>query len=161
MRRVTAVLVLSFLCAGAAAMAADAVKVPFDTYSGYFVSNKFEPDAAESFLAVTDQNRFDQVFGAAMVMNDRSHRLAKDTFQSKLVVAAVKRGKAVWEFKVEDVTVAGGVVQLRYTTTAKQSDSASFACPLIVSIPKGIGTAVQFVENGKAVKTVAIAADAK
>lgn len=159
MRRVTAVLVLAVMCAGAAAMAADAAKVPFDTYSGYFVSNKFEPDAAESFLVVADQSRFERVFGVAMVMNDRSHRLAKDAFQSKIVVAAVKRGKAVWEYKVEDVSVANGVVQLRYTTTAKQSDSASFACPLIVSIPKGIGTSVQFVENGKAVKTVAIAAD--
>jgi len=57
---------------------------------------------------------------------------------------------------VEGVTAREGVVQLRYTVTSKKSPSASFACPLIVSIPKGKYAAVQFVENKKAVKTVAI-----
>ena len=122
---------------GQSVLAADPVKLPFDTYSGYFVSNKFEPDAAESFLVITDQGQFDKVFGVAMVMGDKSHRLPKDAFKSNIVLAAIKRGKAYWEFKVEAVTEANGVVELRYTTTEKKSDSATFACPLIVSIPKG------------------------
>ena len=45
-----------------------------------------------------------------------------------------------------------GVVELKYTTTATKSDTATFACPLIVSIPQGRYKAIQFVENGKAVK---------
>ena len=133
-----------------------AANLAFDTYSGYFVSNTFEPDATESYLIVTDQKRFDKVFGVAMVMGDTSHRLPKDAFNSLMVVAAIKRGSAVVEYKVEGVTVKDGVVELRYTTTSKKSDTATFACPLIVSIPKGEYTAVQFVENGKAVKTVTI-----
>ncbi len=127
-------------------------KLIFDTYSGYFVSNKFEPDAAESFLVVTDQEGFDKVFGVAFVMGDKAHRLPKDAFKSFMVVAAIKRGKAVVEFKVEGVTLKEGVVELCCTTTEKKSDTATFACPLIVSIPKGEYTAVQFVENGKVVK---------
>jgi hypothetical protein len=143
------------------ALAADATKpkgtkLPFDTYSGYFVSNKFEPKAAESFVVIHDQEQFDKVFGVAFVMGDKSHRLAKDAFKSNVVLAAIKRGKALWEYCVTGAPETNGVVELRYTSTSKKSDSATFACPLIVSIPKGKYTAVQFVENKKPIKTVSI-----
>jgi hypothetical protein len=54
------------------------------------------------------------------------------------------------------VTVKDGVVELRYTATSKKSDAATFACPLIVSIPKGRYTALQFVEDGNPVKKVGL-----
>ena len=131
----------------------------FDTYSGYFVSNKFKPDAAESSLVISDQEQFDKVFGVAFVMGDKSHRLPKDAFKSLMVVAAIKRGSAVVEYKVEGVTETKGVVELRYTTTEKKSDTATFACPLIVSIPKGQYKAIQFVENGKMTKKLDLGKD--
>jgi acetyl esterase/lipase len=148
MRRIT-LLLLAMGWAGHSAQAAEPANLTFDTYSGYFVSNKFEPNATESFLVISDEKRFDEVFGVAFVMGDKSHWLPKDAFKSNIVVAAIKRGKAIWEYKVERVTEAKGVVELRYTTTSKKSDSATFACPLIVSILKGKYTAIQFVENGK------------
>jgi hypothetical protein len=126
----------------------------FDTYSGYFVSNKFEPDAAELFAVITDQGHFDKMFGVAMVMGDTSHRLPSDAFTSNIVLAVIKRGREVWEIKVESTTENDGVVSLRYSTASKKSDSATFASPLIVSIPKGKHTAVQFIENDKPVKKV-------
>ena len=149
--------VLVLVAWSASALAAERTKLPFDTYSGYFVSNKFEPDAAESFVVLNDQEQFDKAFGVAFVMGDKSHRLPKDAFKSLMVVAAIKRGAAVVEYKVEAVTEANGVVELHYTTTSKKSDSATFACPLIVSIPKGKHSAVEFVENGKPVKKLALA----
>jgi hypothetical protein len=135
-------------------LAADATKLPFDTYSGYFVSNQFEPKAAESFLILNDQQQFDKVFGVAMVMGDQSHRLAKDAFKSNIVVAAIKRGNEVWDYKVESVTVENGIVSLRYTVKSTKSESATFACPLIVSIPKDQYKTIQFFENEKTVKTL-------
>jgi acylphosphatase len=157
MKRSTIAVLLSVICClGKHCLAAEPGKLPFDTYSGYFVSNKFEPHAAESFVVISDQGQFDKVFGAAFVMRDTSHRLPKDAFKSNMVVAAVKRGSAVVEYKVEGVTVKDGVAELRYTTTSKKSDTATFACPLIVSIPKGKFTAVEFVEGGKAVQKVAV-----
>jgi hypothetical protein len=138
------------------AQAADGAKLKFDTYSGYLVSNKFEPNAAESFVVISDHEHFDKVFGVAFVMRDKSHRLPKDAFKSLIVVAAIKRGSAVVEYKVEGVTVKDGVVELRYTATSKKSDAATFACPLIVSIPKGRYTALQFVEDGNPVKKVGL-----
>jgi hypothetical protein len=135
-------------------VAGEMAKLPFDMYSGYFVSNKFEPDAAESFLVITDQAKFDQVFGVAFVMGDKSHRLPKDAFKSNMVLAAIKRGNTFWEYKVEGVTVEQGVIRLRYAVTSKVTPNTTFACPLIVSVPRDDYKAVAFVENGKPVKTV-------
>ena len=70
-------------------LAADAAKLAFDTYEGYFVSNQFEPNAAESFVVITGQGQFDKVFGVATVMGDKSHRLLKDAFKSNMVLAAI------------------------------------------------------------------------
>ena len=149
-------LVILIGCLGQPALAADGAKLTFDTYSGYFVSNKFEPDAAESFVVISDQEQFNKIFGVAFVMGDKSHRLPKDAFKANIVVAAIKRGNAVVEYKVESVTETEGVVELKYTTTSQKSDTATFACPLIVSIPKGNYKAVQFVEGAKVVKKVTV-----
>jgi hypothetical protein len=153
--KVTALL-LAIGCIGQAAPAAEAAKIKFGTYSGYFVSNQFEPNAPESFVVISDQEQFDRIFGVAMVMGDKSHRLAKDAFKSNIFLTAIKRGAAFWGFQVQDVSEKDGVVEFRYTTTMSKSDTATFACPVIVSIPKGKYTAVHFVENGKAVKTIEV-----
>jgi hypothetical protein len=141
---------------GGEALAADptaAAKLPFSVYSGYFVSNQFEPEAAASFVVLKDQAAFDQVFGVAMVMRDKSPRLPKDAFRSLMVVAAIRRGNAFCEYRVEGVTVLQGAIELRYTVTARATPEATYACPLIVSVPKGEYQTVTFVENGKQVKT--------
>ena len=129
-------------------------KVPFDTYSGYFVSNEFEPDEAESFVVIDSQSQFDKIFGVAAVMNNTSHRLAENAFESLVVLAVVKRGHAVVEYTVDRVTAGDGVLELCYTTTSKENESAFFASPLIVSIPKEEYSAVWFVENNKVVKEI-------
>ena len=136
--------------------AAEPAKLKFETYSGYFVSNKFEPQAATSFLTAGTQKQFDQVFGVAFVMRDKSHRLAPDAFKSQLVLAAIRRGMALCTYQVTSVTKNNGVVQLRYKTTAEKSESASFSCPLIISIPQGKYRAIEFHENNKLVKRLAI-----
>jgi len=127
--------------------AADTATISFDTYSGYFVSNKFEPDAKESFVVISSQGQFDQVFGVAFVMQDRSHRLPKEAFKSNLVVAVIKRGNAFCEYKVENVTVEKGVIQLRYTVTSRATPETTFACPLIVSVPRGEYKGVVFIDG--------------
>jgi hypothetical protein len=134
--------------------AAEPEKLKFDAYSGYFVSNKFEPEAEASFVVATTEEQFNNVFGVAAVMRDRSHRLSKDAFKANIVLSAIKRGKALWEFRIDGITVKDGVVEFRYTTTEKKIEAASYACPVIVSIPKGKYKAIQFIENSKPVKTI-------
>ena len=130
------------------------VAIPFDTYSGYFVSNKFEPNVAQSFVVISDQEQFDKVLGVGFVMNDKAHRLPKDAFKTLMVIATIKRGNAFWEYKVEGVTVDGGVVQLRYKATSKKTPATTFSCPLIVSIPKDKYKAMEFIEGDEKVNTV-------
>ena len=141
-----------------ATSAEETAKLEFKTYSGYFVSNKFEPDSSASFVVLDNRKQFDQVFGVAFVIGDKSPRLAPDALKTELVLSAIRRGKAFCTYEVSSVTEEEGVVRLRFQTTSKKSDSASFACPLIISIPKGRYQAVEFYENDKLVKRLAIGA---
>ena len=135
--------------------AASSQPLAFETQTGYFVSNQFEPAAPTSFVVLTDQAAFDKVFGVAMVMHDKSHRLAPDAFAAKLVVAVIHRGKMVVEYKVEQVTADGKTLTIRYTTKSEPSATAEFACPLIISIAKAEYDTVRFVEDGKEIKQLA------
>ena len=149
-------IILPLLLLAVPVTAAEPAKLKFETYSGYFVSNKFEPQATASFVTARTQKQFNQVFGVAFVMGDKSHRLAPDAFKSQLVLATIKRGMAFCTYQVTTVTETDGVVQLRYKTTARKSESASFSCPLIISIPQGKYRAIEFHENNKLVKRLAI-----
>ena len=130
--------------------------IAFDTHDGYFVSNKFEAAAPTSFVVLKDQASFDKVFGVGMVMNDKHHRLQPATFGTKIVLSAIHRGKAMVTYQVASVTAESQTLVLRYTTTSKPSESAEFACPLIISLDKGDYSKVRFVENGKKIKQVDI-----
>lgn len=147
-------------CLGAMAVAWQAAKgedasaVMHEVFDGYFVSNKFEPDAAESFVAINDQKRFDEVFGVAFVVGDKSHRLPEDAFSRSVVFGTVKRGKAIWDFQVMDVVEADGKLEIRYTAKSSPQASGAFASPLIVGVPKKDYKSVTFVENQKPVKTL-------
>jgi hypothetical protein len=125
--------------------------VSYDVYGGYFVSNRFEPDAPASFVVLRDQQEFDRIFGIAMVMSDRSHRLPAGIFATHRVVAAIRRGPAVVEYRVQSVAVEDDALVVRYATVSTPSESATFACPLILSVPRDGYARVRFIENGEAV----------
>ncbi len=153
MRSLKACLLLFLLLAGSA-FPGSFSNVPFDTYSGYFVSNKFEPDAPASFVMIHDQAQFDLIFGSAFVMRDKSQRLPPGIFKSHKILAVIHRGNAMCEYGMEEATLKDGTVELHYRVTFKKSDTATYACPLIVSIAKGDYKSVRFVENGKVEKTI-------
>jgi hypothetical protein len=154
-KRIETVLLLLLLgWLGQSASAAEGTKLRFEIYSGYVVSNQFEPNAAESFVIITDQEHFDKVFGVAKGAGGKPHLLPKDAFKSNMVLAVVKRGKTLWELKIDEVTEAKGIVELRYKTTKVKSESATVASLLIISIAKGKYGEVEFVENGKGIKKV-------
>lgn len=153
MKTIAPVVVLALL-AGCAATSAEMKTIPFDVHGGYFVSNQFEPKAPRSFVVARDQKAFEGVFGVAMVMGDKSHRLPADAFEKGMVVAAIHRGGTLWKYKVESVRAEGKTLVVRYSTTTSGGGTAQFTCPMIVSVPKGDFTAVEFVEDGKTVKKV-------
>jgi hypothetical protein len=129
-------------------------KVEFKVQSGYFEKNNSGLKGDESVLAFTDPKSFDQVFGVAFTMGKKPEVLAKDAFDTRLVVAAIKRGDAPWTYKVDKVTADGDTLYVQYEATSKKGDgSAKFASPLIVSVDKGKYKTVVFIENGKRVGT--------
>lgn len=126
----------------------DAVK--YDVNSGYFEKNNSGLKGDSSYLAIADQKAFDKVFGVAFVAGKKQNFLPKDAFETKIVVAAIKRGDAVYEYKVEKVAADKDVLYIQYTATAKGgAGSAKFASPLIISLDKGKYESVVFLENGK------------
>jgi hypothetical protein len=125
-------------------------KLAYEVHNGYFESNKSGLKGESSYLTFTDPKAFEKVFGIGVVMGKKPKLLPKDAFESHLIVAAIKRGKSIWEYKVEKVTEDEGTVYVQYTATPQDGGgSATFASPLIISLPKGKYTAVVFLENGK------------
>jgi len=150
-------LLLPWHALAAAVPAPPAKPVVFETHDGYFVSNKFAPKEPVSFVVLKDQESFDKVFGVAMVMGDKSHRLPRNAFDKKLVVAAIHRGKAMVSYQVDSVVAEAETLIVRYTTESKPSATAEFSCPLILSLDKGNFNTVRFVENGKEIKHLTLA----
>lgn len=130
--------------------------VPYTVYDGYFVSNKFEPNAADSFIVLRDQTAFDQAFGVASVMFDRSHRLEANAFRNNIVIAVIHRGHANIRYRVVSLTHDGRTLRLSYKTSAQHAPLTEYACPLILSTARGNYSAVAFVENEKLVKTAPV-----
>jgi hypothetical protein len=140
---------------GAAADEAKGKEVKFDVYTSYFEKNNSGLKGEASYLALTDQQAFDKVFGAAAVMKKQGF-LPKDAFDKKMVVAAIKRGNAVWTYKVQKVTADDGTLYVQYEASSKDGGSARFASPLIVAVDRGKYTSVVYIENGKKVGTAKI-----
>jgi hypothetical protein len=144
------------LALGTLATAAERMAVPFVVHDGYFVSNQFEPNAATSFVVLQDQKAFDDIFHAVPPLGGNQKKpnpLPANAFETKMVVAAIHRGKGEWTYKVAGVQLDGKTLIVRYGVTMKPVTFEE-ACPMIVSVPKGDYTAVRFVENGKDAKTV-------
>ena len=128
--------------------------VKFKTYGApYFVKNNFEPKADQSFVVIKNLEHFEKVFGVGMVMGGPTPGVNPDTFKSQMIVAVIKRGP-MCKFEVEGVATAGKGLQVRYKVMTDPPDTATFAVPLIISVPKGDYLAVVFMENGKETKVV-------
>src|SRR3954462_8566219 len=66
--------------------------VDFQRYeSGYFEKNNSGLEGEKSYLVLTDKEEFDKVFGPAPRAGQNNF-LAPDTFESKIIVATIKRG---------------------------------------------------------------------
>ena len=146
---------------GAAAPATPSVPpkiLKAEQYDGYFVNNTYEPNIPRSVLVATTQKEFDGYFGAGFVMNDRSQRLAAGVFDKQLVVGVVRRGPTDAAYKLTETALADGVLTVKYTVTLPRgSGSATYASPLIFSVPKDSVTSVKFMENGAEVGNVKVA----
>jgi hypothetical protein len=153
-----AVLALPLLTCAAPTPDEDKAKgkeVKFEIHDGHFEKNNAGLKGDSNYLVLTDREGFDKVFGVARVIGKQNF-VPKDAFDKEMVVAVIKRGKAVTEYKVEKVTADDRTLYVQYTAKTGKPGSATFASPLIISVDKDRYKSVVFIENGKKVETVKV-----
>lgn len=127
-------------------------EVKFDTHP-YFEKNSSGLKGDVSFLAISDLKTFNDIFGVGRTMGPKPNYLPDNAFETKVVLATIQRGMKNVTYKVDKVTADDDTLYLVYTTTTKESASATFHSPLVVSVEKGKYKSVVFIENGKKVGT--------
>jgi hypothetical protein len=113
-----------------------------------FIKNDSGLDKAAHHLLVKDQQQFDKYFGHAAVMWQKK-KMPPPDFTKQAVALVVHQGKFYTAYKVQSVTNENSVMVIRYTTTVKQTPATTYACPMILTIPRAGLTSVDFVENGQ------------
>ncbi|PQV63766.1 Sporulation and spore germination [Abditibacterium utsteinense] len=133
--------------------------VGYGSYGSYFESNQSGLKGRASYLAFANRRAFDKVFGAGAVMGNNKF-LLESAFQSGLVVAVIKRGKVLWNYRVQRVMASNNAITVHYSAKSIGAEDspqgATFASPLIVAVDKKNCTSVSFVENGKSVARIAV-----
>jgi hypothetical protein len=147
---------LAPFAATATATAADEAKgekVEYTVHDGQFAKNDSGLKGDQSFLLLTTRAGFDKVFGAGFTMGKKPNVVPKDAFEKKVVAATIKRG-ALTTYAVEKVTLdKDGTLYVQYKATTAPADTATYASPLVVSVPKDGVKKVAFIENGKTAAT--------
>jgi hypothetical protein len=115
--------------------------------SSYFEKNNSGLKGEKSYLVLTTQEQFDKVFGPAARMSKNTF-LPSDTFETKVIVATIKRGSMR---RYSDITVGekDGVLTVSYTAEDDKPGSATYRVPLILAVDKGEYDEVVFMENGE------------
>jgi len=142
------------VCLTASLLIGSANPIEYMVHSGYFEKNNSGLKGEASYLAIKDRETFDKAFGVAFTMGKKPNVLPVNAFDTRIVVAAIKRGGQVWEYKVEGVTADHATLTVRYGATSKDGSGAQFASPMVVSVARGPYKNVIFIENGKEVGKV-------
>lgn len=141
-------------------------EVEFQSYNKlrYFERNDSGLKGNSSYLVFTSLEKFEQIFGYAAI-NGENFFLPENVFDSKLVIAMIKRGNSRYEYDLKKVTVRKKELYVWYNTAPEKSstvaakpgnDSSSWTTPSFLTVDKNNYTKVVFMENGKRVGTAII-----
>ena len=131
-------------------------KVDYDTgYTAYFVKNTAPIKDYPAHLVLSDKKQFDQVFGVGFTMK-RPKTIPPTAFETKIAVVVLKKGNAVTQYDVQQVTAANGVLRVQYHAKEGPAGTATFASPLIVMVDGRGYRRIVFEENGKEVAKVQV-----
>jgi hypothetical protein len=125
-------------------------------HTGHFVRNDTGEDARSLYLC-SDQDAFEKLFGTVPPLNGNGGRktnpVKDDVFEKNMVVVVVIRAMAITTYNEVSTKVDGEKLVVSYKCETGKAGSASYASPLIVSVPKGAWKTATFFENGKEVGT--------
>jgi len=122
-------------------------RVRYARYTSYFEKNDSGLKGGTSFLVFTSQPDFDRVFGPAAVMG-RNSFLPAGTFQTKIVVASIRRGNFFRSYEVKKVTKKDGKLYVWYSVKDSKPGSAMYNSPLMLAVAKGDYSSVVFMQDG-------------
>ena len=128
-------------------------QVDFKAYDSYFEGNDSGLKGKTSYVVFTSQANFDKVFHPAATMGQNNF-LPQHTFDTKLVVATIKRGNFLRTYELTKVTAKSGKLYVWYTVKDSADGSASFRSPLILAVDKDHYSQIVFMENGKRVRAI-------
>jgi len=161
MKRIPGIITAIMLTGVAQAFATDTTtaglerKLEFKRYdSSYFERNDTGLTTQTSYLVFTSRPQFEKIFGLAPTMV-QNHFLPNNTFDTKIVVAAIARGHFLRKYVEPKVTAARGMIYVWYKIKDAQQNSATFASLLILAVDKGQYSGVVFMEDGKRVGAAA------
>lgn len=154
LRRLLPALVLLAPVAFAADKKEEKKDPDFVVHTGHFEKNNAGLKDEPSLLLLTDADAFDKIFGTVPPAGlggggRKNNPVTKGTFDKEVVAAVIKRGNAITTYTEVSTKTDGETLTVTYKSEAGKPGTATFASPLIVSVPKGKIKKVVFVENGK------------
>ena len=152
-----ALLAISFVALTLSAFGADEAKgdkAAHTVYDAYFEKHTSGLKGDATYIALVGKEGFEKAFAARppLMGGKKPVLLAAEAFDKQFVAVVIKRGPAITTYTVEAVTLdKDGTVYVQYKANAGVAGTATFASPLIVSVPKEGAKKVVFIENGKTV----------
>ena len=130
----------------------------FVVHTGHFEKNNSGLKDEPSLLLITSSDDFEKVFGTVPPAGlggggKKNNPVKKDDFDTEVVAAVIKRGKAITTYTEVSTKTDGETLTVSCKSVEGNAGTATFASPLIVSVPKGKVKTVVFVENGNEIGT--------
>jgi hypothetical protein len=123
-------------------------------HTGHFVRNDTVNETRSLYVCV-DMEAFEKLFGTVPPLNGNGGRktnpVKEEVFEKNTVVAVVTRAMAITTYTEVSTKVDGTKLVVSYKCETGKPSSASYASPLVLSVPKGEWKTATFIENGKEV----------
>lgn len=142
-------------------------KVEFHSYANarYFERNDSNLMGDSSYLVFNSLEKFEQIFGYATISGD-NHFMPENVFNSKLIIAMIKRGQSIYKYDLKKVTVKNKKLYVWYAVAPEDQEAAkkkarddglySYATTCFLTVDKNKYSEVIFMENGKRAGTVSV-----
>lgn len=146
----------SVLCQASVAKAQDK-KLKHATHAGHFERNDSGLQGNKSFLAFSQLEEFEALFGVAALgvgPTKKQNFVTQETFDEKLVIAAIYRGNSEPTISNVQIIQKGETITVAYRLKPGRDAGFAMNVPFIFSIPKVDYQQIEFYENDKLVATV-------
>lgn len=132
-------------------------KIPFIQHEGHFERNDSRLTGQKSFLAFDQFDKFEATFGVAALglgPTKKKNFVTQETFNNRLVLAAIYRGKSVPNITDIEVSLENGTISVKYQLESSPEVGFNVSVPMTLSIPKTECRTIEFYENDRLVATL-------